>query len=244
MDEGGDWDRRNRLRIYEGLNAMSLRNFGVATKHFLEGMSTFTAYELMSYDQFITYTVLSSVLSLGRMELRKSVVRSPEVLEALHHLPAVSAYLNAFFECRYADFFRALASVESMLKTDRHLFRHCRYYVNEMRIRAYAQLLESYRSVTLVSMAALFGVSVDFLDQYVARTRDRDDACSAVRTDRARRRRDLARFIAAGRLSCKIDRVGGTIETNRPDNKNRQYQNVIKQGDVLLNRVQKLLKKL
>lgn len=34
--------------------------------------------------------------------------------------------------------------------------------------------------------------------------------------------------------------VGGVVETNRPDTKNAQYQACIKQGDLLLNRVQKL----
>ena len=36
--------------------------------------------------------------------------------------------------------------------------------------------------------------------------------------------RELSRFIAAGRLHCKIDKVGGIVETNRPDSKNWQYQ--------------------
>lgn len=52
--------------------------------------------------------------------------------------------------------------------------------------------------------------------------------------------RELSRYIAAGRLHCKIDKVGGIVETNRPDSKNWQYQAVIKHGDILLNRVQKL----
>jgi hypothetical protein len=52
--------------------------------------------------------------------------------------------------------------------------------------------------------------------------------------------REISRFIASGRLHCKIDKVGGIIETNRADSKNAQYQSAIKQGDLLLNRVQKL----
>jgi 26S proteasome regulatory subunit N7 len=52
--------------------------------------------------------------------------------------------------------------------------------------------------------------------------------------------RELSRYIAAGRLHCKVDKVGGIVETNRPDSKNWQYQATIKQGDILLNRVQKL----
>lgn len=36
--------------------------------------------------------------------------------------------------------------------------------------------------------------------------------------------------------------VAGVIETMRPDAKNAQYQAAIKQGDLLLNRLQKLSK--
>jgi len=36
--------------------------------------------------------------------------------------------------------------------------------------------------------------------------------------------RELSRFIAAGRLHAKIDKVNGIVETNRPDSKNWQYQ--------------------
>lgn len=47
--------------------------------------------------------------------------------------------------------------------------------------------------------------------------------------------RELARFIAAGRLHCKIDKVKGIVETNRPDNKNWQYQvGFISQFSILL----------
>merc|ERR1712093_945187 len=93
---------------------------------------------------------------------------------------------------------------------------HSRYYTRELRIKAYAQLLESYRSVTLKSLADAFGVSESFIEG------------------------DLARFISAGRLNCSIDKVNGIVETNRPDLKNARYEQTIKQGDILLNSLQKL----
>ncbi|KAF8489100.1 hypothetical protein JB92DRAFT_1391941 [Gautieria morchelliformis] len=40
---------------------------------------------------------------------------------------------------------------------------HARWYVREMRIRAYAQLLESYSSLTLKSMSAVFGMKEAFV---------------------------------------------------------------------------------
>jgi 26S proteasome regulatory subunit N7 len=50
---------------------------------------------------------------------------------------------------------------------------------------------------------------------------------------------DLSNFIATDRVPCTIDRVKGIIETNRPDDKNKQYNNVVKQGDQLITKLQK-----
>lgn len=68
----------------------------------------------------------------------------------------------------YSDFFLALAAVEeSFLSQDRYLYEHRGWFVREMRLRAYQQLLQSYRVVGLSNMAASFGISIDFLDKYV-----------------------------------------------------------------------------
>ncbi|KAG5892682.1 hypothetical protein JTB14_004879 [Gonioctena quinquepunctata] len=198
IEEGGDWDRRNRLKVYQ------------------DTVSTFTSYELMDYKAFVRYTVYTSIISLPRNQLRDKVVKGSEILEVLHSEPFVKDYLFSLYNCQYADFFTNLAEVETVLRKDYFLNPHYRYYVREMKISAYTQLLESYRSLTLQYMAEAFGVSMEYIDQ------------------------ELSTFIAAGRLHCKIDRVGGIVETNRPDLKNAQFNSVVKQGDLLLNRVQKL----
>lgn len=59
-----------------------------------------------------------------------------------------------------------LAYVEGVLKEDRLFNPHYRFYVREMRVLAYAQLLESYQSLTLNYMADAFGVTVSFMDRY------------------------------------------------------------------------------
>ena len=129
----------------------------------------------------------------------------------------IKEYLFSLYDCRYADFFRCLATIEQdILTKDRYLVAHATYYVREMRIIAYNQLLQSYSSLTMKGMAQSFGCSEEFLDK------------------------ELSRFIASGRLNCKIDKVRGIVETTRPDSKNFLYQEVIKKGDLLLNRVQKL----
>jgi hypothetical protein len=57
------------------------------------------------------------------------------------------------------------AHVEGLLRCDYFIYPHYRYYVREMRIMAYTQLLESYRSLTLQYMADAFGVTVEYIDQ-------------------------------------------------------------------------------
>jgi len=216
LEEGGDWDRRNRLKVYEGLYSMSIRDFGKCAKLFLDAVSTFTSYELMDYIEFVKYTVYICLIALERKDLHKEVIKGSEILEVLHQCPEVKKYLFSLYNCQYGDFFQCLGKVEKLFKEDRYLAPHYAYYVREMKIKAYAQLLESYRSLTLKYMADAFAVTEDYIDS------------------------ELCRFIANGRLHAKIDKVGGIVITNRPDSKNAQYQTCIKQGDILLNRVQKL----
>ncbi|CAD5113233.1 DgyrCDS2412 [Dimorphilus gyrociliatus] len=216
IEEGGDWDRRNRLKVYKAVYKMSIRDFPNAAKLFLDAVATFTSYELMDYKQFVTYTILCSVIALDRPDLREKVIKGSEIQEVLHSLPDVKDFLSSLYECRYDDFFKCLLYAQQMMLNDRLLSSHAHYYVREMRIKAYSQLLESYRSLTLKYMSDAFGVGEDFID------------------------RELSRFISQGRLHCKIDKANGIVETNRPDSKNWQYQATIKQGDILLNRMQKL----
>jgi len=216
IDEGGDWDRRNRLKVYQGAYSMSIRDFKTASDLFQDTISTFTSYELMDYVEFVKYTVILGMISLPRNELREKIIKGAEIQEVLHSQPLLNGFVNSLYECKYANFYVALAQVEQLLRRDRLLSPHYRFYVREMRVKAYTQLLESYSSLTLGYMANAFGVTDNFIDQ------------------------ELHRFIAAGRLHCKIDKVSGVVETNRPDNKNGQYQATIKQGDLLLNRIQKL----
>jgi 26S proteasome regulatory subunit N7 len=59
-DEGGDWDRRNRLKVYTGLHFLSIRQFKRAGELLLDALSTFTATELLSYNEFVGLMVIAN----------------------------------------------------------------------------------------------------------------------------------------------------------------------------------------
>lgn len=78
----------------------------------------------------------------------------------------LSSLVNSLYNGHYKSFFKALAEVEvNFLCKDRYLYEHKGWFVREMRLRGYQQLLQSYRVVGLQSMANDFGISVDFLDK-------------------------------------------------------------------------------
>ena len=67
----------------------------------------------------------------------------------MHECPDLRKYLLSLYDCRYDDFFVQLAKVEQAMKSDRFLNPHYAFYVREMKVRAFAQLTASYRSLTL-----------------------------------------------------------------------------------------------
>ncbi|BFZ60215.1 proteasome regulatory particle subunit [Saitoella coloradoensis] len=216
IDQGGDWDRRNKLKAYEGLFLLSQRQYAQAANLLLDCATTFTSTELCTYEEVVAWAVVAAVVSLPRTELKTRVIDSPEVLAVLPPTHALVTLTQSLYICDYASFFRALAEAEqSVLLTTRYTRPHARWYVRELRRRSYAQLLESYRSVSLSHMAAAFGVSTSYIDA------------------------DLARFIVGGGLAATIDRVGGTVETKRLDEKNGVYTKLIKVGDGVLNKLQR-----
>jgi 26S proteasome regulatory subunit N7 len=73
VEKGGDWDRRNRLKVYRGLHLLSIRQFKPASALLIDALSTFTATELLSYSDFVSLTVISGTLTLNRVDLKKKV---------------------------------------------------------------------------------------------------------------------------------------------------------------------------
>ena len=228
VESGGDWDRRNRLKAYQGLHLLTVRSYNLAAPLLLDSLSTFTSYELCSYSSLVVYSVLTGSVSLKRVDFKSKVVDAPEIrailgdgedklaalsgamaagpgagdeemkdaskstnsatptpaptavnltalgssapqeAEAPVDFTPLAGLVRSLYMGNYSAFFLALAAVEeNFLSQDRYLYEHKGWFVREMRLRGYQQLLQSYRVVGLGSMAKDFGISVDFLDRWV-----------------------------------------------------------------------------
>jgi len=187
---GGDWSFKNKLKVYGGIWSLAIRDFDCAAKLFVEVIPTFESYELTDFSTIIKYTVYASMIAFPRNELKKTLMHTGKLIQALNSdFKELKEYFVSLCECQYSTFFVNLARIETNMKQDPLLNIHYRYYALEMRLLAYKQILQAYKSLSLDYMAESFGVTRAFVEK------------------------EVSRFIAAGRLTCKIDHVAGVVVT-------------------------------
>lgn len=194
LDIATDWDQKNRLKFFKGLWAVAERRLTAAAELLVEVLPTFEESGFMAYRDLVKYAVITAAVAFDRPTLKAKVqkclredyltclqsvflrrnvlipppifqiIRSPEVLECIKATAHLEDFINSLYNCRYREFFVALAALEPALKADWLLAPHAVYIIKEMRIKAYSQMLESYSSLSLAVMAQAFGVSVEFID--------------------------------------------------------------------------------
>ena len=216
--EGGDWEKKNRLKIYEGLNFVLNKNFKDAGKNFLDALMTFTSYELFDFKTFVFYTAITNIITVDRKTLKDRIIDNSDVLSCINEIPHLQKFLNTFYDGEYGQFFHELYYIIQVLKKDFYLSKHYNYFINEMRIKVYSQFLQSYKTVTIDNMANVFGVSTNFIDS------------------------ELSNFISQGRINAKIDKVSGIIECSHNEQNIDLYQTTIRESDILISKIHKLSK--
>merc|ERR1711976_999690 len=61
-DESGDWDRRNRVKIYSALTKILSRNIKEAASLLIDCIATFSCTEICTCPEFIVYTIIPNIL--------------------------------------------------------------------------------------------------------------------------------------------------------------------------------------
>ena len=214
LEKGGDWDKRNRVKVYKSLTLCLTRDYVDAAELLLSCVKTFSCEELLTYEAFIDLTVLLNLLTLPRPRLKEEILDSPEVLGGIS--PHSKALVDAFYSCDYEAYMRAVVAMEQPLAENLYLSGHKTHIIRQLTVLGYAQFLQSYKTVTLAAMADAFAVGTEYLDV------------------------QLSAFIATNSLQCKIDAVSGTVETVRVEGQEKGYKKVVEEGDRVLNKILKL----
>ena len=148
LTEGGDWEKKNKLKVYEGLYFIFCKKFKEAGKLFLEALMTFTNTELFDYKMFVFYTVIANIITIDRVTLKNRVIDNSDVVANVREIPHLQGFLDSFYNGHYKKFFQdfciflvKLAVIIDIIKNDFFLSKHTKFFVNEMRVKVYSQFL-------------------------------------------------------------------------------------------------------
>lgn len=215
-EEGSDWEKKNKLSLYRALSNIHRRNFKLAANQMMDTINTFNSPEIIPFSKLIFYSTLLGILSLSRKTILEKLINSSEVSTELKRNPKIEGLLTSFYKCKYQHFFPRLLEVHELVLQDEFLAKHEKFILRQARVVIYTQFLESYKTVTLANMAENFGVSPEFID------------------------RELAELIASRKLNCKIDKLNGIVESQKADSRMSRYDEIIKKGDLLIEKMHKL----
>lgn len=68
---------------------MQIRDFKGASALFLDSLASFTATELVSFEEYAFLSCVTGMLALDRVTLKSKLIDSPEVLSVAKQMPSV-----------------------------------------------------------------------------------------------------------------------------------------------------------
>ncbi|KAI5171056.1 26S proteasome regulatory subunit N7 [Nematocida sp. LUAm3] len=181
MELGVDWGRKNRFKLYKGMYSMMHKEYELGAQQFIESLSTFEGKELITYLDLVKYSIFCGMISLPRGEIKKQLIESSEVCEVIREIPGAQEMIRSFYECMYGELFQWLLCFGESLREDTYLGDRVDYFVYVVKVRAYSQLFMSYKAISLMQMAGIFGVTPEYIH------------------------RDVESMILRGDLHCKIN---------------------------------------
>lgn len=178
-----DWDRKNRFKVYFGLYNLMKGDFKKAAELFSESLASFDAKELLPFEKVVFYLVFSGLLGFNRLDIKKHIIDNSEIQKHAQLLKLPECY----YDCDYQNYFRILSDFLNFCIKDPFLLVFINHFCKELKIKAYNQLLTSYKSLHLTKMAELFNTNQSYIEN------------------------DLVDFINDGKMGCMIDKVSGTV---------------------------------
>lgn len=213
---GCDWDRKNVYKVYEGLCNVILKQYRAAGISISSSLAAFDCKELLPYEKCVFYLIFCGLLTFDRAELKQKILCCSEVFETLKHNENGIKLVEAVYNCDYNNFIALAMPFFENVANDIFVGHQIDFFVREMKIRIYKQLLASYKSLSLEVFANIMRVGVDFIEK------------------------DLCDFIVDQRLSCAIDKVAGMVIVNECTE--REDELMLESGNSLLRLVKKNVK--
>lgn len=124
---------------------MIAKDFAKVAELYCATIPTFTSFSVFSFNDFVKYAVITSIMTQPRSSIKQNLVNSSDVEMSLLEMDTLHKLLTSFDECKYRDFFYALLDLEPILKQDPYLLSSTSLIIGELRLKAYQQFLDSFK---------------------------------------------------------------------------------------------------
>jgi len=147
---GGDWEKKNKLCVYEGISCLISRNFTKAAELFLAQVDTFNAPEIITFDELVYYGCILGIITLSRQKIKEKIINNSEIVAVLREDKTIFDFVYSVYDANYNVFFENLIVLtENFIAKDQFLRPHKEYILKKIRIVIYTQYLEAFKTVTI-----------------------------------------------------------------------------------------------
>lgn len=141
-EEDGDWEKKNKLNVFEGIISFLKKDFKQAANLFIGCLNTFNATEIMSFETLVLYCSILGLITLNRRDFKEKIINNPEVLSVFLENKLLSEFVNSIYCSRYREIFKLLLEANTQLiSNDRFLKVHRMQIITKIRIVIFSQYL-------------------------------------------------------------------------------------------------------
>lgn len=117
VEIGGDWDRRNKLKVYDAFYSMMMRDITKAATLLQGGIATFSSTDICSYNEFMFYAIITNLLILPRSDLKKKIIDNAHVISVVIEAPKLQNLIDSLYTCTYDKLMKAVRMPHDTVET-------------------------------------------------------------------------------------------------------------------------------
>lgn len=151
------------IKVLDGLASLASDNYKEAAYR-LSNVSIVDSEALL---QILTpvdlayYVTLTSLYSLGRKELKDSIIGASNFKNLMEVAPQTQDIIEDFLNGRYSEFLTALNQVATALRYDMFFGHKLNFIITQIRKKALVQYVTPYKVIDMREIAKAFNLSIE-----------------------------------------------------------------------------------
>eukprot|EP00347_Sterkiella_histriomuscorum_P005470 403356493 len=218
-DKGKNNSQTMQIKILDAMSSLFQEKFSTAAHRFVN--ITISDPQILS--QYLTaqdlayYIIITSLHSLGRSELKKSILGGSNFKNLMEAAPQVSEIIENFLNGKYQEFQDSLTHIVNALKFDINFGHKIHQIVGEIRKKALIQYVIPYKVIDMNEIAKAFDLSIEQIEA------------------------EIAELIVSKKIQAKIDSHSKLLYSRKDNETLNSYKEAVNFGRVFIQETENAL---